>query len=98
MRWFMIYQTTSMLDDDKKIIRIHDIGDPMNVRIETQLGVLNFSDPNILAIVTEDHRHNVAKVLSEKLNMPIEGEHGPYQFDDPLNEVPDRAIHNMYKK
>ena len=98
MRWFTIYQTTSMLDDAKKVIRIHDIGDPMNVKIETQLGVLNFSDPSILAIVTEDNRHDVAKVLSEKLNMPIEGEAEPYQVDDPLNEVSDRDMHNMYKK
>jgi hypothetical protein len=86
MRWFTIYITESMQDSSKKVIRIHDIGDPMNVRLELQIGSLSFADPKILAIVTEDNRHEVAKLFSEKLHMPIEGE--PAWMSDPMADVP----------
>ena len=96
MRWHMIYQTESMSDKTKKVIRIHDIGDASDVRMEVHVQALKFDDPSILAIVTEDNRHDVAELFSKKLNMPIEGEAEPYQVDDSLNEVSDRAMH-MYK-
>ena len=107
MRWHMIYQTESMSDKTKKVIRIHDIGDASDVRMEVHVQALKFDDPSILAIVTEDNRHDVAKLFSEKLNMPIEGEttfpisrrwKPADQSDDLLNEVSDRAMHNIYKK
>lgn len=83
MRWNTIYLTESMQDKTKKVIRIHDIGDAMNVRLEMQIGALKFSDPTILAIVLEYHTNEVAELLSKKLGYPVEK-----HFEDPLADVP----------
>ena len=93
MRWSGIYITTGMQDKTKEVLRIHDIGDLANVRMELELGTIGFGDFRVLAVVQDEHAREVAKSLSQKLGLPIEGECDWHATGDPLNEVPDRLMH-----
>ena len=74
MRWNTIYVSESTQDATKKVLRIHDIGDSMNVLLEMKLGTLNFSDQNILAVVNGDKNTiETAKALGKELGLTIEG-------------------------
>ena len=72
MNWNTIYRTGSMQDESKEVVRVHDIGDATNVRMEMGLGTLNFNDRKILAIVSDDHAREVAEFLSQKTGLPLE--------------------------
>lgn len=95
MRWSTIYVTESMKDKAKSAIRIHDIGETANLKWEIVLGVLNFSDRNVLALVSDEHAIEVAKSLSKKLGLPIEGFHGD---PDLIEQTSDRDEHNAFKQ
>ena len=72
MRWNTIYRSDSMKDETKKGIRIHDIGDASDVRMEVHVHALKFDDPSILAIVNEVYAREVAKFLSQNTGLPLE--------------------------
>jgi len=72
MRWNTIYRSDSMKDETKKVIRIHDIGDASDVRMEVHVHALKFDDPSILAIVNEVYAREVAKFLSQNTGLPLE--------------------------
>lgn len=95
MRWNTIYVTESIQDSSKKVLRIHDIGDASDVRMEVHVHALKFDDPTILAIVSEEHAIEVAQSLSQKLGLQIEGLLGGL---DPIEQTPDRDMHNAFKR
>ncbi len=72
MRWCTIYKTTSMVDVSRPVVRVHDIGDSGNMTLEMSLGTLNFNDPEIFAVVCEEHARETAQLISNKLGLPLE--------------------------
>lgn len=72
MRWFTIYRTSSVHNDRMGVVRIHDIGDASDVRMEVHVYALKFDDPDVLAIVQEGYEREVAELMSKSIGLPLE--------------------------
>lgn len=70
-----VYLAKSLSDPDKQVVRVHGVGTMEHLAVEFQLGLLQFDDPDFLALVkgeNEENTRDIARLLAEKLGLEVE--------------------------